>query len=203
MKILLLSEGRTGSYSVMDWISESLKLNIVTELDNFDYINNDNFIFKRSLSNNNFNLDDVKYFNKIIILYREDTLSQSLSSIYTILNKKWRHSKDKKDGFYVLDEEFLNENHNQIWDTKYSYDELNKIYKNLDFGLKITYENIFVEKIGQKMLEDYIGFSSEINLFDETNKLHKVNQNVLINFLKKEIDIQHKKIKDLTKTKLI
>ena len=70
MKILLLSEGRTGSYSVMDWLSLDLKLRIISELQPCDYINTDNIILKRTLSNNDFNLEDIKCFDKVIVLYR-------------------------------------------------------------------------------------------------------------------------------------
>jgi hypothetical protein len=87
MKILLLSEGRTGSYSVMDWLSLDLKLRIIGEQQPCDYVNQDNMIVKRTLSNGDFNLEDIKYFDKIIVLYREKTLQQAESSLWAILKK--------------------------------------------------------------------------------------------------------------------
>ena len=188
MKILLLSEGRTGSYSVMDWISLDLKLHIIYELQECDYVNRDNIIVKRTLTNNDFILDDVKYFDKIIILYREDTLQQSESSLWAILKKKWHHSFDKKDGFYSIDENYLIENHEEIWDKKYQSDKILMSYKSLDFGLKISYEDIFINGIGQKILEDYIGFTSTTTLALSSNKLRIYNPMQTVNSLIREMD---------------
>lgn len=187
MKILLLSEGRTGSYSVMDWISLDLNLHIIPELQECDYVNRDNIIVKRMLTNNDFILDDVKYFDKIIILYREDTLQQAESSLWAILKKKWHHSFDTKDGFYSIDDGYLIENHNEIWNIKYRLDKTLMSYKSLDFGLKISYEDIFNNGIGQKILEDYIGFTSTTTLALSSNKLRIYNPMQTVNSLIREM----------------
>ena len=187
MKILLLSEGRTGSYSVMDWLSLDLKLQIISEQQPCDYINRNNIIVKRMLSNGDFNLEDIKYFDKIIILYRENTLQQSESSLWAILKKKWHHSFDTKDGFYSIDENYLIENHKEIWDNKYQSDKRLILYKSLDFGLKISYEDIFDNLIGQKILEDYIGFVSTTTLALSPNKLRIYNPTQTINSLVREM----------------
>ena len=187
MKILLLSEGRTGSYSVMDWLSLDLKLQIIGEQQPCDYINRNNIIVKRMLSNGDFNLEDIKYFDKIIILYRENTLQQSESSLWAILKKKWHHSFDTKDGFYSIDDNYLIENHKEIWHNKYQSDKRLILYKSLDFGLKISYEDIFDNLIGQKMLEDYIGFVSTTTLVLSSNKLRIYNPTQTINSLVREM----------------
>jgi hypothetical protein len=187
MKILLLSEGRTGSYSVMDWLSLDLKLRIIGEQQPCDYVNQDNMIVKRTLSNGDFNLEDIKYFDKIIVLYRENTLQQAESSLWAILEKKWHHSFGTQDGFYVTDDSYLIENHKEIWDNKYRLDKSLFIYKSLDFGLKISYEDIFDNLIGQKMLEDYIGFTSTTTLALSSNKLRIYNPRQTINSLVREI----------------
>lgn len=187
MKILLLSEGRTGSYSVMDWLSLDLKLQIIGEQQPCDYITQDNVIVKRQLTNNDFNLEDVKYFDKIVVLYREDTLQQVESSLWAILKKKWHHTFGTKDGFYMTDDRYLIENHKEIWDKKYQLDKILMFYKSLDFGLKISYEDIFNNLIGQKMLEDYIGFTSTTTLALSSNKLRTHNQIQTINSLVREM----------------
>jgi hypothetical protein len=187
MKILLLSEGRTGSYSVMDWLSLDLKLRIIGELQPCDYVNTDNIIVKRTLSNNDFNLEDIKYFDKIIVLYRENTLEQAESSLWAIFEKKWHHTFDTKDSFYMTDDRYLIENHKEIWDNKYQSDKSLMFYKSLDFGLKISYEDIFNNLIGQKMLEDYIGFTSTTTLSLSSNKLRTHNQIQTINSLVREM----------------
>ena len=171
MKILLLCEGRTGSYSVMEWIEQCLGLKIIGETTEFDYKNNDDFIIKRTLSNNDFDINDYIYFDKVIILYRKDTLQQSLSLIYALLNQKWHHSFGTEDGFYKLDEDFLIEHHDDIWEKKYRYDEINQTYINLNFGQKITYEEIFIKKTGEQILKDYLNIDCHFDLVDETKKL--------------------------------
>jgi hypothetical protein len=171
----------------MDWLSLDLKLRIISELQPCDYTNIDNIIVKKSLSNDDFNLEDVKYFDKIIILYREDTLQQAESSLWAILEKKWHHSFGTKDGFYTTDDRYLIDNHKEIWDIKYGLDKELISYKSLDFGLKISYEDIFDNRIGQKMLEDYIGFTSTTTLGLSSNKLRIHNPRQTINSLVREI----------------
>ena len=107
MKILLISNGRTGSYSICEWLSKELTVKFITEIeDSLNYKVEDNFILKRTLSNNDFDLKDIIFFNKIIILYRKNTLKQSESNLYAILRKKWHHySNSIIDGYYEIDED--------------------------------------------------------------------------------------------------
>ena len=196
MKILLLSEGRTGSYSVMDWLSLDLKLRIISELQPCDYINTDNIILKRTLSNNDFNLEDIKCFDKVIVLYREDTLQQAESSLWAILEKKWHHTFGTRDGFYTTDDRYLIDNHKEIWDIKYGLDKSLMSYKSLDFGLKISYEDIFDNRIGQKMLEDYIEFTSTTTLGLSSNKLRIHNPRQTINSLVREMSRINKELEN-------
>ena len=130
MKILLISNGRTGSYSICEWLSKELNVKFITEIeDSLNYKVEDNFILKRTLSNNDFDLKDIIFFNKIIILYRKNTLKQSESNLYAILRKKWHHySNSIIDGYYEIDEDFLINNHETIWNSKYQLDnEKNKM----------------------------------------------------------------------------
>ena len=187
MKILLLSEGRTGSYSVMEWIRVDLDLKIIGESLSYDYVNNDNIIVKRTLSNDDFNLDDVKYFDKVIVLYREDTLAQAESLLWAIEKKTWHHTPDKLDAFYSTDDNYLISNHNEIWDIKYRLDRTLKQYKSLDFGLHITYEDVFENKSAQKKIEDYIGFIATTTLAVSTNKLRIYNPRQTMNSLIREM----------------
>jgi hypothetical protein len=171
----------------MDWLSLDLKLRIIGELQPCDYVNTANIIVKRTLSNNDFNLEDIKYFDKIIVLYRENTLQQSESSLWAILEKKWHHTFDTKDGFYNTDDSYLIDNHKEIWNSKYQFDKSLILYKSLDFGLKISYEDIFDNRVGQKMLEDYIGFTSTTTLALSSNKLRIYNPRQTINSLVREM----------------
>ena len=166
MKILLISNGRTGSYSICKWLSNELNIKFITEIDHsLNYKVEDNFILKRTLSNNDFDLKDIIFFNKIIILYRKNTLKQAESSLYAILRKKWHHYSDSIiDGYYEIDEDFLINNHETIWNSKCQLDEEKNKILNLKFGFKISYEEIFEDKIGQELISDYVGFTPKTNL---------------------------------------
>jgi hypothetical protein len=188
MKILLISNGRTGSYSICEWLSKELNLKFIVEMDlSFNYKIGNNFIVKRTLFNNNFDLEDVKYFDKIIILYRKNTLKQSESSLYAILRKKWHHYSDSIiDGYYKIDEDFLIKNHEIIWDSKHQMDNEKNEMLNLKFGLKISYEEIFEDKIGQKLISDYIDFNPKTNL-DFELKMRKNDDQLQIDSYEREI----------------
>jgi hypothetical protein len=188
MKILLISNGRTGSYSICEWLSKELNLKFITEIeDSLNYKVEDNFILKRTLFNNNFDLEDIKYFNKIIVLYRKNTLKQSESNLYAILRKKWHHhSSSIIDGYYEIDEDFLINNHETIWDSKYQLDNEKNKMLNLKFGFKISYEEIFEDKIGQKLISDYVGFTPITNL-DFKLKMRTNDNQIQINSYEREV----------------
>lgn len=188
MKILLLSGGRVGSYAVAEWLSKELNLVFFNEIDHsIDYKNTDNIIVKRTISNNDFNFDDVVYFDKIIKLYRKNTLKQAESNLYAIRNKKWHHtSETERDGFYEIDEDFLIKNDKEIWITKNFIDEENEELFKLNFGFEISYEEIFETFIGEKLIEDYIGFKSSRKI-DVSLRLRKENPQHVINSYEREI----------------
>jgi len=188
MKILLISNGRTGSYSICEWLSKELNLKFITETDlHFNYKTEDNFIIKRTLFNNNFDLEDITYFDKIIILYRKNTLKQSESNTYAILKNKWHHYSDNIiDGHYEIDEDFLIKNHETIWESKYQLDEEKNEMLNLKFGIKVSYEEIFEEEVGEKIIFEYIGFSPKTKI-DISLKLRKESpQQYAINSYERE-----------------
>jgi hypothetical protein len=188
MKILLISNGRTGSYSICEWLSKELNVKFITETeDSLNYKVEDNFILKRTLSNNDFDLKDIIFFNKIIILYRKNTLKQSESNLYAILRKKWHHySNSIIDGYYEIDEDFLINNHETIWNSKYQLDNEKNKMLNLKFGFKISYEEIFEDKIGQKLISDYVGFTPITNL-DFKLKMRTNDNQSQINSYEREV----------------
>ena len=188
MKILLISNGRTGSYSICEWISKELNIKFITEIDDyFNYKVEDNFILKRTLSNNNFDLKDIIYFDKIIVLYRENTLKQSESSLYAILKNKWHHTSDNiLDGYYEINEDFLIENHETIWNSKYQLDEEKNVMLNLKFGIKVSYEEIFEEEVGEKIISNYLDFSPKIKLNTKLKMRKESPQQYAINSYERE-----------------
>jgi len=188
MKILLITNGRTGSYSICKWLSKELNIKFITETDlHFNYKTEDNFIIKRTLFNNNFDLEDITYFDKIIILYRKNTLKQSESNTYAIFKNKWHHYSDYIiDGYYETDEDFLIKNHKTIWESKYQLDEEKNEMLNLKFGIKVSYEEIFEEEVGEKIILEYIEFSPKTKI-DISLKLRKESpQQYAINSYERE-----------------
>jgi hypothetical protein len=198
MKILLLCGGRVGSYSVAEWLSEELNLKFIVEQDySVDYKIENNIIVKRTIGNNDFEFRDVIYFDKIIILYRENTLKQAESNLYAVLNNNWHHtSKTKQDGYYEIDEDFLIENHDNLWGSKRDLDRQKKEMLNLNFGIKISYEDIFEEEIGQKTIEEYVGFKSK-TLINNKLKLRKNNNNLSVRSYEREINKLTLKLEEL------
>lgn len=188
MKILLISNGRTGSYSICEWLSKELNIKFITEIDNFlDYKVEDNFILKRTLSNNDFDLEDIKHFDKIIVLYRKNTLKQSESNLYAILKNKWHHySDDITDGYYEIDEDFFIKNHETIWNSKYQLDEEKNVMLNLKFGIKVSYEEIFEEEVGEKIILNYLDFNPKIKLNSKLKMRKESPQQYAINSYERE-----------------
>jgi hypothetical protein len=193
MKILILSEGRTGSHSLGDWLSKELLIPFIFEDLKFNYEKNESFIHK-IYYNPKIELVDFNIFDKIIVLYRENTFEQAISSVYSIKTGKYRHSKDKLDGYYNITKEFCVENYSYISDLIETLNDNNSRLKGLNSGLKMSYEEIFIDKVGQQKIEDYIGFKAKINIVNPKFKLREINE---------EMDLYLKNLIKKNKKKLI
>ncbi len=163
----------------MPFIAESME---------FDYENNDNFIRKIYFYPNGSTTTQqllvkkkpVKFecFDKIIRLYRENTLDQSISYLHTIDTQRFRHSENKFDAYYELTKEFCDKYYPEIFRTIKMSNRNNEELKNLGVGLLLSYEEIFLENTGQKKIEEYIGFKSKTNLYDPRHKLRVKNEEI-------------------------
>jgi hypothetical protein len=193
MKILILSEGRVGSHSIGNWLSKELEIPFFTEIEKCDVIINQNFIqkiyfFKSKQSKINFN-----FYDKVIIVYRNDTFNQAISNVYSIKTKKYIHTDGILNGYYNITKEFCIKNYLHIAYLIETLNDNNKILKKMNIGLLISYEEIFVDKTGQKKIEEYIGFKSKTILADEKHKLRVPNVEIE-EYLKKLIKISKKRI---------
>jgi hypothetical protein len=191
MKILILSQGRVGSHSLGEWMSKELLIPFIPEDLDFDYKINERFIRKIYYSKS-LNLD-FNFFDKVIILYRNDTFNQAISNVYSIKTKKYRHTDDILNGYYNITKEFCIKNYLYIADLIETLNNNNKILKKIDNGLVISYEEIYIDKTGQKKIEEYIGFKSKTELADEKFKLRIPNLEIE-EYLKKLIKISKKRI---------
>jgi hypothetical protein len=205
MKILIYSEGRVGSHSLGKWLSKNLGMSFIAESMEFDYDNNDNFIRKIYFipkHSSEVNLQwmtekgEVKFdnFDKVIRLYRKNTFEQSISYLHTLHSKKFQHSDGKFDAYYELNKEFCDKYYIDIYRTMRYSDMSNNELKNINQGLLISYEEIFVENTGQKLIEEYIGFESKTDIFDQKHKLRVKNEEIE-SYLLKLIDNHQKNLK--------
>jgi hypothetical protein len=205
MKILIYSEGRVGSHSLGKWLSKNLGMSFIAESMEFDYDNNDNFIRKIYFipkHSSKVNLQwmtekgEVKFdnFDKVIRLYRKNTFEQSISYLHTLHSKKFQHSDGKFDAYYELNKEFCDKYYIDIYRTMRYSDMSNNELKNINQGLLISYEEIFVENTGQKLIEEYIGFESKTDIFDQKHKLRVKNEEIE-SYLLKLIDNHQKNLK--------
>jgi len=173
MKILLFSTYRTGSHTLMDWLCGELGLTKISELEDINV--DDNFIVKRTLDHLDFDFEEeCKNYDKVIILYRKDTLKQAESNFYATRHRVWHRIK------YELSQEDIDGNFHDIKSVKGMFDTNNLYFNNVavDNCLKVTYEDIFYEGIGQKEIEDYLEFKSKNKLQNLENKL-RVDNNTL------------------------
>jgi hypothetical protein len=188
MKILIYSEGRVGSHSLGRWLSQNLSMPFIAESVEFDYENEDNFIRKIYFYPNGNTTSQqwlvekkpVKFecFDKIICLYRENTLDQAISYLQRIDTQRFHYSEDKFDAYYELTKEFCDKYYPEIYRTIKMLNRNNEELKNLGIGLLLSYEEIFLENTGQKKIEEYIGFKSKTNLYNPQHKLRVKNEQI-------------------------
>ena len=172
MKILIYSEGRVGSHSLGRWLSQNLSMQFVAESMEFDYENNDNFIRKIYFYPNGSTTSQqwlvekkpVKFecFDKIIRLYRENTLDQAISYLQTIDTQRFHHSENKFDAYYELTKEFCDKYYPEIFRTIKMSNRNNEELKNLGIGLLLSYEEIFLENTDKKKLRNILDLSLKL-----------------------------------------
>ncbi len=194
MKILLYTGYRTGSRSLGDWLGIELNLEYHHEPFNI----NNPIAFKKYT---NFNLnsindcivkispkdelefnDMISYFDKIIILYRENIKEQAESFIWSKHKKLYHHSYvgDKfVYAHYTIDDTFLKDNSLEIEEEIKRLEVENEYIKALSNGLLITYEELYFSEIGLKKLEEYL----QIKFKTKLNPIHKLRNG----FIKKSL----------------
>jgi hypothetical protein len=117
-------------------------------------------------------------FDKVIRLYRENILDQSISYLQTTDTQRFRHSENKCDAYYELTKEFCDKYHPEIFRTIKMSNRNNEELKNLGVGLLLSYEEIFLENTGQKKIEEYLGFKSQTDIYDPRHKLRVKNEEI-------------------------
>jgi hypothetical protein len=187
MKILIYSEGRVGSHSLGNWLSNELEIyffieNVIFNMEtNKDYVHKVYF-FEPEHANINFDR-----YDKVIVLYRKNTFEQAISNIYATIFKKYHHNTlDDLDGYYEINKEFCDNNYLKITRLIDEHNYSKSILLKMENCLLISYEEIFIDNTGQKILEDYIGFKAKTSIMDSRLKLRRKTEEVDL-YLKKLI----------------
>lgn len=171
-----------------DFLSREIGYNFYDEGMFIDYKKEDNFIIKmvpdcepssedRGTDFKFFIQNDYVFFDKIIVLYREDTLSQTVSEIVAQKRNIWRHDKNSFDAYYTIDEEFIRENLDEIVFRNENMINGRNFLKSLNYGFKLSYEELFYGD-GENRLSEYLGVDFKTTIKDHRHKLNKSNINI-------------------------
>ncbi len=176
MKILIYTSFRTGCKTLGDWLESELRILYYHEPFNLEYEENFKKKFNlydmehtdplgcivRIIFSSNIMYDEIKkLFNKHIILYREDTKEQAESFVWAQKTNNYHFNRKLSNlGYYSIDDYFLNENKDEIKNYITIFDKEKEHLKSLE-GLKISYEELFIEKTGLNKIYEYLNFKSK------------------------------------------
>jgi len=161
MRILIYTLARTGSTSLTYYIANSLNYTPIFEPYNIDPSHDkypesliwesDNVVVKvMDEQGGKHFLDFYKYFDKHIILTRENTKEQAQSLASAVSTKKW-HSHYVYNPSKV-DQNYCNQMVEKYTSTKAKLQELN--------GYQVTYEGIYLKGNQVKGLNEYLGITN-------------------------------------------
>jgi hypothetical protein len=171
MKILIYTTHRTGSTSLANF----LMFNYSYDYQRHNYFksvrNNmpNDIIIKLTLNEEGYN-EISNYFDKRIILIREDIQSQAESRIYA-------EKENKFFSAYNIPESFLIDNNELIECQKQVIIKENELLKKYDDCLHITYEELYKSNSGILKLEEY--FDTKFKYELEYKRYRNMNQNLL------------------------
>lgn len=184
MRILIYTGYRTGSTSLGEWLSTELnltyhhepfnKLNAASQKNykNFSIEKSNDCIIKISPIDG-FNFELLKsLFDKVIILYRENTIEQAESMIWANQKKIYHHEYSYNIltyAHYTITSAWQKSHSDEINYRKAELEKENILLKNLD-GFILTYEELYYSNEGIEKIENYIGFTSK-SKFNKVNKL--------------------------------
>jgi hypothetical protein len=183
MKILLHTDYRTGSKSLGEWLSFEIGLTYYHELLNPKFKNKylnvrlddlDNCVVKIS-SGDEWNYEKQRtFFDKCIVLIREDTKSQAESLLWGEVHNKWHNTIINNSwdiSYYKIDDKFLVDNKDKIDLIENSIKITNDYFKSLNECLLITYEELYYSSIGKEKISDYLTFTPKTNIANLQLKL--------------------------------
>jgi len=171
MKILIYTTHRTGSTSLANF----LMFNYSYDYQRHNYFksvrNNipNNIIIKLTPNEESYN-EISNYFDKRIILIREDIKSQAESRVFSdVFGKKFSS--------YNISDSFLNEYSEQILEMQFIIKSENSELSSYSNCLHITYEELYKSNSGILKLEEY--FDTKFKYGLEYKRYRNMNQNLL------------------------
>lgn len=190
MKILLYTTYRTGSSNFGEWLQQELNIKYyheplnkksnysVEHFKDFNLMELDSGIVKISPADDfNYN-DSFNFFDKNIVLHRNNTLEQAESMVWASDKRRFHFGEYMSSNYYTIPDDFLIINKEKIEELKNYLDLQNEYLKSLKKCLHITYEEFYYSNIGIKKLEEYLNFKAKTNP-DPRTKLRN-NKNSLI-----------------------
>jgi hypothetical protein len=177
MRILIYALPRTGSNNLTHYIANSLHYKEIIEpyneqrfwdkdLTEFDIWERDNVVVKMMFGQGgNWHKDIKSKFDKVVVLYRENTVEQAESYAHATKSTDW-HAPYEYDSAKVTEEDYL-EAH------KIFKDRIQEVQKLNEFTVK--YEDVYLSGIDRDRLDEYIGITNKSFRFilDSRNKYRK------------------------------
>ncbi len=170
MKVLILAVGRSGGYRLSQWLSMEFGYKQIHEPKDKNYIPNDGEIVKELIIDKP---NTIKCYDKVIGLIRENVDEAAVSQLRGMKSNKWHEN-------YIVTNDWLNDNQNEINETKLDILKLNdSVLNDKDIQLVVTYEKIYNTKEDVEKLKDFLNIK-EFNYLNHIDKKYKYRSNKLI-----------------------
>jgi hypothetical protein len=186
MRILIIAMGRSGGYSLLNWIGSEKKYQTIHEptKDNFDMLsiykirllekNKNNIVVKYLISEIENELDTFNWSNwdKVIGLIRNDIQECAISHYWALSSNSitWREC-------YEISNQWLIENEKEIKEEESRLQKYKEIISNIpQIELMVSYENIYQGNEDINRLTHYLGIQkiNSHSLLDNRNRLRNV-----------------------------
>jgi hypothetical protein len=195
MRILIIAMGRSGGYSLINWIGSEKGYQTIHEptMDNGDILsiykmrllakNKNNTVVKYLISEIENELDTFNWSNwdKIIGLIRNDTRECAISHCWALSSNIWRDC-------YEISNEWIVENEEEIKEEESRLQKNKEVISNIpQIELLVSYENIYCENLYKN--------NTDIDKLTQYLEIKKINSYSILdnrNRLRNTIDIKTK-----------
>lgn len=164
--------GRSGGYQLGSWISHELKSKFIHEpITNKLNENGDKVVTKYLITElEDYNLDSIKQYNKVIGLIREGDRDCAESQCWAERNKIWRNN-------YSISQQWIQENETYISEMeKWVRSKREKLLNIEKLDFIVSYEGIYQRKDDIPKLLEYLVITSPkyLHFLDKSLRLRDV-----------------------------